>query len=41
MRTNTDGENVAHMVRLILSVVYVFDTISSRLRGVLIDRGQV
>lgn len=41
MRTNADWENVAYMVLLILFVVYVFDTISSRLRGVLIGRGQV
>jgi len=41
MRTNADWENVAYMVLLILVVVYIFDTISSRLRGVLIGRGQV
>jgi ABC-type phosphate/phosphonate transport system permease subunit len=29
------------MVLLILIVVYVFDTISSRLRGLLIGRGQM
>ena len=41
MRTNADWENVACMVLSILLVVYVLDTISSRLRGVLIGRGQV
>jgi phosphonate transport system permease protein len=41
MRTNADWENVAYMVLLILIVVYVFDTISSRLRGLLIGRGQM
>jgi len=41
MRTNSDWENVAYMVLLILFVVYVFDTISTRLRGLLIGRGQV
>lgn len=41
MRTNADWENVAYMVLLILLVVYVFDTISSRLRGLLIGKGQV
>lgn len=40
MRTNADWENVAYMVLLILIVVYVFDTISSRLRGLLIGREQ-
>lgn len=40
MRTNSDWENVAYMVLLILIVVYVFDTISSRLRGLLIGKGQ-
>ncbi|MCY0095594.1 phosphonate ABC transporter, permease protein PhnE [Hoeflea ulvae] len=40
MRTNADWENVAYMVLLILVVVYVFDTISARLRGLLIGRGQ-
>lgn len=40
MRTNADWENVAYMVLLILVVVYVFDTISSRLRGLLIGRAQ-
>ncbi|MBL8584308.1 MAG: phosphonate ABC transporter, permease protein PhnE [Rhizobiaceae bacterium] len=32
MRTNTDWENVAYMVLLILMVVYVFDGVSSSLR---------
>jgi phosphonate transport system permease protein len=41
MRTNADWENVAYMVLLILLVVYVFDTISSRLRGLLIGKGQM
>ena len=41
MRTNSDWENVAYMVLLILFVVYVFDTISSRLRGLLIGKGQM
>jgi phosphonate transport system permease protein len=40
MRTNSDWENVAYMVLLILIVVYVFDTISSRLRGMLIGKEQ-
>lgn len=40
MRTNSDWENVAYMVLLILIVVYIFDTISSRLRGLLIGKGQ-
>jgi phosphonate transport system permease protein len=41
MRTNADWENVAYMVLLILIVVYIFDTISSRLRGLLIGKGQM
>ena len=32
MRTNQDWENVFYMVILILLVVYVFDTISNKLR---------
>jgi phosphonate transport system permease protein len=36
MRTNSDWENVAYMVLLILIVVYVFDTISGMLRARLI-----
>ncbi len=36
MRTNSDWENVAYMVLLILAVVFVFDSISSRLRARLI-----
>jgi phosphonate transport system permease protein len=37
MRTNTDWENVAYMVVLILVVVFVFDNISSSLRQRLIS----
>ena len=33
MRTNSDWENVAYMVVLILIVVYIFDTISNMLRS--------
>jgi phosphonate transport system permease protein len=33
MRTNSDWENVAYMVVLILIVVYLFDTISNVLRS--------
>ncbi|WP_064683448.1 phosphonate ABC transporter, permease protein PhnE [Rhizobium bangladeshense] len=33
MRTNSDWENVAYMVLLILMVVYVFDTVSNALRS--------
>jgi len=33
MRTNSDWENVAYMVVLILLVVYVFDTVSNMLRS--------
>jgi phosphonate transport system permease protein len=33
MRTNSDWENVAYMVALILLVVYIFDTISNMLRS--------
>lgn len=36
MRTNSDWENVAYMVLLILIVVFVFDTISNALRARLI-----
>lgn len=36
MRTNSDWENVAYMVVLILLVVYIFDTISNALRSRLI-----
>ena len=32
MRTNSDWENVAYMVLLILIVVFVFDNISNFLR---------
>ena len=39
MRTNSDWENVAYMVVLILIVVFLFDTISSKLRGALISKG--
>lgn len=38
MRTNSDWENVAYMVVLILIVVFVFDNISGALRGRLIGR---
>jgi phosphonate transport system permease protein len=40
MRTNSDWENVAYMVLLILIVVYVFDTISGRLRSMLMGQTQ-
>lgn len=33
MRTNSDWENVAYMVVLILLVVYIFDTVSNMLRS--------
>ncbi|MBL0372925.1 phosphonate ABC transporter, permease protein PhnE [Rhizobium sp. KVB221] len=36
MRTNSDWENVAYMVILILIVVYIFDTLSNVLRSKLI-----
>jgi phosphonate transport system permease protein len=36
MRTNSDWENVAYMVLLILMVVYIFDAVSGRLRGMLV-----
>lgn len=39
MRTNQDWENVAYMVLLILTVVFVFDNISNALRSRLIGRG--
>jgi len=38
MRTNSDWENVAYMVILILAVVFVFDAISNALRSRLIGR---
>ncbi len=38
MRTNSDWENVAYMVLLILIVVYVFDSISNALRSRLIGQ---
>ena len=38
MRTNQDWENVLYMVVLILVVVYLFDSVSSALRGRLIER---
>jgi len=38
MLTNSDWENVAYMVLLILIVVFVFDTISSKLRGMLMSK---
>lgn len=37
MRTNSDWENVAYMVLLILAVVFVFDSISNALRRRLIN----
>lgn len=40
MRTNSDWENVAYMVILILIVVFVFDTISNALRSRLIGQRQ-
>lgn len=36
MRTNSDWENVAYMVLLILIVVFLFDAISNKLRSLLI-----
>ncbi|MGD9914008.1 MAG: phosphonate ABC transporter, permease protein PhnE [Rhizobiaceae bacterium] len=39
MRTNSDWENVAYMVLLILAVVFVFDSISSALRRRLMGGG--
>jgi phosphonate transport system permease protein len=41
MRTNSDWENVAYMVLLILVVVFIFDNISSALRRRLIGRAAV
>lgn len=38
MRTNSDWENVAYMVLLILIVVFIFDAISNALRSRLIGR---
>lgn len=38
MRTNSDWENVAYMVVLILIVVFIFDTISNALRSRLIGK---
>ncbi len=38
MRTNSDWENVAYMVVLILIVVFIFDSISNALRSRLIGR---
>ncbi len=40
MRTNSDWENVAYMVLLILIVVFVFDNISNFLRSKLIGKPQ-
>ncbi|WP_105434860.1 phosphonate ABC transporter, permease protein PhnE [Neorhizobium tomejilense] len=40
MRTNSDWENVAYMVLLILMVVFVFDGISNALRSRLIGGGR-
>ncbi len=41
MRTNSDWENVAYMVLLILVVVFIFDNISNALRQRLISRAVV
>ncbi len=38
MRTNADWENVAYMVLLILATVFIFDNISSAIRGRLMGR---
>lgn len=38
MRTNSDWENVAYMVLLILIVVFVFDGISNALRSRLMGK---
>lgn len=38
MRTNSDWENVAYMVLLILMVMFVFDSISNLCRSRLIGR---
>ena len=38
MRTNSDWENVAYMVLLILIVVFIFDNISTALRQRLIGK---
>jgi phosphonate transport system permease protein len=40
MRTNSDWENVAYMVILILMVVYIFDMISGKLRAKLMGQHQ-
>jgi phosphonate transport system permease protein len=40
MRTNSDWENVAYMVLLILMVVYVFDMVSGTLRSMLMGQKQ-
>lgn len=40
MRTNSDWENVAYMVLLILIIVYIFDALSARLRRMLIGAPQ-
>ncbi|WEX90466.1 phosphonate ABC transporter, permease protein PhnE [Sinorhizobium garamanticum] len=39
MRTNSDWENVAYMVLLILMVVFIFDSISNACRSRLMGRG--
>ncbi len=41
MRTNSDWENVAYMVLLILAVVYIFDLISGKLRAMLAGQQQL
>ncbi len=40
MRTNSDWENVAYMVLLILIVVFLFDAISNSLRSRLIGKSR-
>ena len=40
MRTNSDWENVAYMVLLILVVVFIFDAISNSLRSRLIGKSR-
>ncbi len=40
MRTNSDWENVAYMVVLILIVVFVFDAISNSLRSRLMGKSR-
>ena len=40
MRTNSDWENVAYMVLLILIVVFLFDAISNSLRSRLMGKSR-